>query len=152
MHIYNRLAVLRRKFRNFANFDDHQRFLSRYQIADPGFIGAIHPLARIVRQQIKHVVDAVVSQRRFAFFAYAFENFNVDRCEIAQRNLARHAGLDLFNTKQIWIQRLSAEMHFARNMWMHLPDMRHEFISHVRTCAVTRDDRQQFTLRRDQFG
>ena len=99
LHIYNRLAVLGRKFRNLANFDNHQRFLPRNQIANSGFIRAINPLARIVRQQLEHVVDAVVSQGRFALFAHAFKNFNVDRREIAQRNLARHAGLDLFNTK-----------------------------------------------------
>ena len=53
---------------------------------------------------------------RFAAVPAAVQPF-VDRGEIAQRNLARHAGLDLFNTKQIWIQRLSAAMNFDRNVW-----------------------------------
>ena len=84
-------AIAHRAFRHTAHTDQHQCFLTWQQVTDPRLVGAIHPTARIGREQVEHGVDANVVQRRQLLLADTLDPLHADRVEITQRQRFDHS-------------------------------------------------------------
>jgi hypothetical protein len=90
--LHHRPTIAHRALVGAANRDQHERFLSRDEIAHARLVRAINPSTGIHREQIEHRLDANLAQRCQLLLADTLQAIDRDVLEFAQRDAVSHGG------------------------------------------------------------